>query len=439
MNSAVTPSFLFLSIVASSAFADEEHVLTTGTTTPVQLHESVSTAHVLTQAEIERLAPVDLPNLLGRISGVNFRDSGGRGSVSNVFIRGVAPGGVLVLVDGVRSASATTGATALENIPVESIARIEVVKGPLSSLYGADAVGGVIQIFTKSGDDSRFTEKTDVSGSAFATVGSFSTVEAGGNVVVGNNKARVSLGVNFEDTDGFDRTSLKTGGNDDDDAYEEKSLNVAAVFNINQHHRVQFNYLFNDSEPEFDNVFGEDTGFFSENEIEQISLKWDGKLSEDFSASAVVGQYRDENNTPVFLSEIESTRTQVSSQIHYTGIEKNIFTLALDYYNDHVPNYEEEDRENKGIAILHQWNGERVRWVGSARHDDNEAYGSDANYNAAVSYNLLDTIWASVSYGTAFLAPNFNQLFFPGFANPNLLPQESESFEISVKGQLEEY
>jgi len=146
--------------VLAAEFEDE--ILVTATRQPSPLKDVLPSSQVFTQEDIERLQPKDLPSLIGRMSGVSFRDSGGRGSVSGVFIRGASTSQSIILIDGVRTSSATVGATALEGIPIESIERVELVKGPLSGLYGADAVGGVIQIFTKKGRQQRLTPQIHV-------------------------------------------------------------------------------------------------------------------------------------------------------------------------------------------------------------------------------------------------------------------------------------
>ena len=159
IGAVITALIPFSTIAAET----ENEIIVTATREPVPMREVLPATSLITRADIDRIQPRDLPSLLGRLSGVDFRDSGGRGSVSGVFIRGAAPGQSIILIDGIRSASATLGTTALEGIPLDSIERIELVKGPVSGLYGADAVGGVIQIFTKRGKKQRLTPQVHAS------------------------------------------------------------------------------------------------------------------------------------------------------------------------------------------------------------------------------------------------------------------------------------
>ncbi len=105
---------------------------------------------VITRDDIDRAGPVSLAELLQREAQVEFRGTGGPGQPAGLFLRGANAGQTLVLVDGLRVSSATVGTTSIENIPLDLIERIEIVKGPLSSLYGPDAIGGVVQIFTRA-------------------------------------------------------------------------------------------------------------------------------------------------------------------------------------------------------------------------------------------------------------------------------------------------
>jgi vitamin B12 transporter len=172
-----------------------------------ELIDVLPTSHILTAADIEASQAQDIPDLLDQISGLSVRDSGGRGSATGFFLRGTSSSQTIVLIDGVRVGSATLGSATLNAYPIEAIERIEVVKGPLSGIYGADAVGGVIQLFTKKGGEGL--------GEITATIGSDSLTEYGLAFNGGNDKHSFRISAHAEDTDGIDRTSILTGGNDD--------------------------------------------------------------------------------------------------------------------------------------------------------------------------------------------------------------------------------
>jgi vitamin B12 transporter len=417
--------------VAVLAAEYEDEVLVTATRQPLALKDALPSSQVFTQDDIERLQPKDLPSLLGRMSGVSYRASGGRGSVSGVFIRGASTSQSIILVDGVRTSSATIGATALEGIPLESIERIELVKGPLSGLYGADAIGGVIQIFTKQGKQQRLTPEIHASYRTDDT--QEYSIEAG----AGNERGRVHATFAFENSQGIDHTSIKTEGNADRDGFDEFALNVSASYRILDELNAQVNFLRTDAYSEFDNLFGDGTGFDADTQVETNALKLTYTPSEKLRLSFGASHFVDEAVTPAFFSDITTRRTTYNLQIDYQVHDKHSITLGAEYYDDKVDtldNFVETSRDNIGGFFLWQRRYGKLSAVGSVRYDDNEAYGDETNGSVALKYDVFESLAAVVSYGTAFRAPSFNELFFPGFGNVNVRPEESESLEVSLKG-----
>jgi len=126
-----------------------DQVLVTATRTPIALQDSISPAQVIDRAEIERSQAPSLQDLLRGRAGINLNNSGGLGKQSSLFLRGTNSAHTLVLVDGVRINTGDLGLAMIQDLPLAQIERIEIVRGPQSSLYGADAIGGVIQIFTR--------------------------------------------------------------------------------------------------------------------------------------------------------------------------------------------------------------------------------------------------------------------------------------------------
>lgn len=419
------------SLPAFAGYKIDDEVIVTATKVEQPLKVALPTAHVITALDIDRLQPRDLPSLLGRISGVSFRDSGGRGSTSGVFIRGATPSQTVVLIDGVRSSSATTGATALENIPVEAIERIEVVKGPQSGLYGADAMGGVIQVFTRRGQSSGF------GGRIRASYGTHHSQDYGVSVSGGNEKHQFFASVSKENTEGIDRTDRETSGNGDRDGFEEISGNLSASFTLGESLKAQFNYVKSDGLSEFDNAFGTDLGRYSDSEMESIGTKLLYSPNQVVQFSLDLGYFSDHLITPAFFSDIQTRRHSAALQGDIRLNGAGVLTIGADYHSDDVSTltaFAETERDNEGYFV--QWQGDfaGISIVTSLRHDDNEAYGDDTNGSFSLAYPLSESVQLVASYGTAFKAPTFNQLYWPGYSNPNLLPEESETFELALKG-----
>lgn len=427
---------VFASLLTTQAMAAEQDVLSEIIVTAKAgqtLDNSLVTAHVFTADDIERVQAKDIAFLLQEVSGINITDTGGRGSTTGVFLRGTSSGQTIVLIDGVRVGSATLGSASLNSFPLESIERIEVVKGPLSGIYGADAVGGVIQLFTSNSQRS----EPGFGGSASATAGSDSLQEI--NVALHGGNARHSFYVTAqsEETDGIDRTSIVSGGNDDIDAFEQTSYSFGGRTQISDNTTAQLAVLYSDNYVEFDNTFGDDTGFFTETKTLSSALNVSTNFNDNLQWNTTLGINEDESITPAFGSEFTTERNSLSSEIAYTLNEQSSLTLGLDYYEEEISpadNFPVTDRDNKGVFALYQAKLGKFGFIGNLRYDDNSAYGSDSNASVALDYAINDSVRATASYGTAFVAPSFNFLYFPFFGNPDLLPEESESVELSLRG-----
>ena len=169
-------SYLFVMLALASAGpvpsaesdVDLDSVIVTATRTPEPVDQALASVSVITRADIERLQPHSVAELLAGLPGVSIANDGGLGKATSVFLRGTEADEVLVLIDGIRVGSATTGTTAFEQLPVDQIERIEIVRGPRSSLYGSDAIGGFIQIFTRR-DEGTLTPSLSLSGGTYAT------------------------------------------------------------------------------------------------------------------------------------------------------------------------------------------------------------------------------------------------------------------------------
>ena len=449
-------AFILLMLAASLAAAQQpeqdesentlDEMVVTATRVPTPLADTLPSTAVITSDDIERLQPKDLGRLLSLKSGLRFRDSGGRGSIGGLFVRGSASTQVLVLIDGIRTASATNGATAIEQIPLESIERIEIIKGPMSGVYGADAIGGVIQIFTKKYDRK----------------GSFATIKttAGSNQLrhyearggYGGKAFSITASLSNESTDGIDGTEFKGGGNEDRDGFEQASENVSLSTFLQDDLSLKLSHVQSRVSVDYDNI--SNFGSFSkanlgENwhqraKLNTTSARVEYDYSDNFNISGVFGVsgiFRTDN-TPdksVKQTRFNTRKTDLLIQANYHHSSQDQVSFGVDYQRDKVDSttaYEAAQRTNRGLFSLWQREGGRSSTVLSARHDENDAYGSISNYSLQQSFDLSDQYQLVASYGTAFRAPTFNDLYWPGSGNPNLKPEESRSFELSLRSDF---
>ena len=394
------------------------------------IDQLINSAIIFDLEDIEATQADDIPALLDAVAGVNFTDSGGRGSATSVFVRGVANSQIIVLIDGVRVGSATLGAAALNSYPIEAIDRVEIIKGPYSGIYGADAVGGVIQLFTK--------KSAEGIGSVSVTIGDDSLQELSLALHTSGENYSVHVAAQTEETDGIDRTSIVTDGNDDIDGFEEDAFSLGAEVNFSDNTKASLNILSSDNTVEFDNTFGSDPGLMTENETFSSAINVSHNFSDSLRWSTTLGINEDESETNgAFPSVFITDRNSIGTELGLSISSKSSLTLGLDYYEEDIESSNDfpiTDRDNSGAFAQFSHHSDIFSVIGSLRFDDNSAYGSDTNVALAGAVDLSETLRLSASYGTAFVAPSFNFLFFPFFGNPDLVPEESESFELSLDG-----
>ena len=208
-----------MSLPAATVLANDDidSIIVTGTRTPTNISESLSAVTLFQRADIERYQTSDLFDLMTRVPSASFVRNGGRGSSTSLSLRGNQGDHSLFLIDGVRIGSATTGGASLASINLATVERIEIIRGPKSNLYGADAIGGVVNIISrKTSSPSVFNIET--------SFGSNSTSESTAVAGLNGDRFNFTAAANVLHTDGIDHTESTAGVHGDDDAYRNNSL-----------------------------------------------------------------------------------------------------------------------------------------------------------------------------------------------------------------------
>ena len=235
-----------LSVIASASDSKiDETMIVTANRTETPISKVLSPVSVITSADIERLQITQMTDLLSRMTSVESLSSGGPGSTHGIFVRGGNTDHTLVLVDGVRMNSATNGSTSVELLDLSNIERIELVRGPASSLYGADALSGVLQIITKDSQEETFTLRADYGSQDWAKT----TVRATG----GNDTTTWALGLSHETFDDFDRREIDGFLNGDDDNYRNSQISANLRHQWAENVSTKVTYQLNKGESERDN------------------------------------------------------------------------------------------------------------------------------------------------------------------------------------------
>lgn len=417
-------------VLTSPAFAAEsaqlDEINVTATRTARTVDETLAPVEVITRPEIERSQAINLIDLLAGRPGIDLVSRGGYGSVSSLFLRGTKSEHLLVLIDGVRIGSVSSGGPSLHTLPLSQIERIEIVRGPRSSLYGADAVGGVIQIFTRKGE-------TGIHPSASITVGSNNTKDISASLSAGTKQTRYHLGLAYLETDGI---SAIKDNNPDDDGYSNRSLNASLGHTFSGGQQVDLQFLRTQGSVEYDDSF-DITGRYENDFVQQVA---NAKLSftplESWDVILTLGESRDETDDLVY-GEINTRRKQASWQNDLNLTQNQILTAGIDLLRDSVSGsltYAEDTRDNQAIFTQYQGAFGQLNLTAGLRHDDNEAFGNHTTGNLSLGHAITSQVRGILSYGTAFRAPSFNDLYYPGFSNPELQPEESTSYELGFTG-----
>lgn len=416
------------------ALAAQSPIVVTATRTAETADATLASVTVIDRADIERQQAHSVGELLRGVPGISVSNSGGLGKVTAVFMRGTESDHTLVLIDGVKVGSATVGTAAFQDIPPEQIERIEIVRGPRSSLYGSEAIGGVIQIFTRKGSG-------PMTPSFSAGAGSHNSYRLDGGASGGADRAWYNLHLAYEQTDGFNACTgdpVSFAGcatiEPDNDGYENRSVTLGSGYRFSNGAELSFNFLRTDGDTEFDGSFQNES-----DTIQQVAgAKLRYAVADIWDLSLHVGRNRDESNNlhdGVFSSRFDTQRDSASLQNDISIGDTDLLTLGFDYQNDKVRSnldFSESSRDNKGIFIQYQGQFGSHGLVAALRHDDNEQFNSEVTGNIAWGYTFANRVRLSASYGTAFKAPTFNELYFPGFGNPDLDPEESQSYEVAV-------
>ncbi|MDH5409025.1 MAG: TonB-dependent receptor [Gammaproteobacteria bacterium] len=428
-------SALFLSNLPSLHAEDQNAVVVTATRTAQTVDDSLASVTVLTSADIQRSQASSVQELLQGHAGMLFRNSGGLGKSTSLFMRGTNSNHVLVMIDGLKIGSATLGTVSLQDIPVSQIERIEVVRGPRSSLYGSEAIGGVIQIFTKKGS------KKSV-GNGHIGYGRYNTTEIGGGFSGINDKTQLNLQVSQTKSDGF--SALK-GNNADEDGYENLSASFAYKQKLSTTANFSINATSTTGTNEYDNRFDPVSDYSGDFEQSTFKISSDFSASDNWQMSIQAGlskdvfdEYADGISTN---SLFETDRTLLSWQNNISLNDKNTITAGLDYSLDEIDgstNYDVKERTNTALFSQYDWSGDKSNFIVGLRVDDNEAFGTHTTGNVGWGMKLNSKVRLIANYGTGFSAPTFNDLYWPdglfSYGNPNLKPEESKTAEIALRG-----
>lgn len=409
-------------------------------------NDSSAANTVFTREDIDRLQPGSVTDLLQRVPGVQVAQAGGRGSLPGIYIRGTQSAQSLVLVDGQRIGSSTSGDSNLQHLNIDQIERVEVLRGSRSVIYGSDAIGGVIQIFTRRGTEQNLQPRLHLG------FGSHQTWERSLGLAGGDEKTRFNLGASLDDTAGLDRTHESYPSDSDHDAYRNKSISLSLSHALTDDIEVGANLLDNRGKSEFDNPFGRfDTSTFasvqqqpySDFNVSSVSSYVDARVNDAWKTRVEFGHTENREKTLDKLSDertvFNTYRDSVNWQNDLTLDARNSLILGGDWYEDRINSstaFEENSRWNRAAFIQHRYQADSFSTELGLRHDDNQQFGGQNTWSGTFTLPLNPNNDLLLSYSEGFRAPTFNDLYYPDFSNPALKPETSKSYELQWRSQL---
>lgn len=429
---ALLPLLLAAPTQAVEQLAALDPVFVTATRQAQRASDVLFDTTVIERDEIRNAGPnATLNDLLARQPGIEINLKGGVGTDSSIFLRGSNNSHALVLVDGIRLGSTTTGYPAWGFIPLEQVDRIEIVRGSCSSLYGSDAIGGVIQIFTKRGDGPfrPFVE---------TGAGTWNTKSLAAGFSGSQDGWRYSLQTSQREGDSYSaiHNPKNSAYNPDKDGYEIRSSSGNLSYAPAKGHEIGVGFLESEGWNRYDS-YPKASDFKQSERIFGANIYTRNELTTAWTSTLKLGTSTDssrqyENHAKG--SQIRSEQTQLQWQ-NDIALPVGMALLAIERVEQGVsgsPNYAEDDRAINSYLV--GWTGkfDAHRVQVNVRNDDNSQFGNHTTESLAYGYQLSADWRASVSYGTAFKAPTFNDLYWPGSGNPNLKPEESENREASV-------
>lgn len=411
-------------------------IVVTATRTAQTEDQTLAPVTVITREEIELLQPSSLQDLLNDTPGMAISNQGGPGKVSALFLRGTNSNQVLVLVDGIRVGNATAGTTPIQDIPVEQIQRIEIVRGPFSSLYGSEAIGGVIQIFLRHAPGT-FTPNASVG------IGSYRHWKASSGFSAAGDRGWISVQATHDQTKGINACKIGAAevfaacfaDQPDRDGVHDNALTIHGAYRFDDRWSADALAMRSEGFNEYDGTYSDSDDYatqvvggqlhFRPNDTLNLSLR--AGSSSDFDKDFLQGVYVDHFDTRRTLASLQADAALAGGLLS-AGMDWQRETVASNYA------FTEDSRSDRGLFAQWQrtFGGQSLQ--ANVRRDDNSQFGGKTTGSVLWGWDFAKDLRITASWGTAFRAPTFNDLYYPGFGNPDLRPESSRNLELGLRG-----
>lgn len=419
---------LALFSLAAEAQQAAEPVIVTANRVVQPLSSVLGDVSVVERSTIERSGASNVADVLARLPGIEFARNGGPGGTTSVFIRGGENRHIAVYLDGVRLDSQSTGGALWEQIPLDQIDRIEVLRGPAAAVYGSDAVGGVVQLFSKRG-------KKGLQPNASVSVGSYRTLQAQAGLSGGADGLDYALSGSHGRSDGFSARTNATS-NPDDDGWRRSSISGRVGFQLAPQHRVDASLLATNLRAQYDGSLKDDD--LSYHTLRTGSLGWQGRWSDDSISRVQLSESRSTYETQPNYYRTETTLRNFLFQ-HEQRLGSQRLTIAAERREDELL--------NPATAFSGVLEGERAQnalslgWLGDfgdhalqahLRRDDDSEFGGKSTGSLAWGWRFAPQWRVTASAATSFRAPTLYQRFSE-YGVGSLTPESGRNIELGLR------
>lgn len=412
---------------AQTAAANQlDEVVVTATRTEQPLADLVADVTIVDRETIENSGVTGVVDVLARQPGIEISRNGGPGTTTSLYIRGAETRYTAVFIDGVRVDSQSTGGAPWETIPLALIDRIEIVRGSAAAVYGSDAIGGVIQIFTRRGE-------AGVQPFVSVGAGSQGTYNAAAGIAGATGAWDYGVSASYEESDGFNALTNDAawGYNPDKDGYDRKSAQARLGFKVNDQHRLDASLLISRLNSGYDNSATEDDR--NKHRLNTVNLGWKAQWSERYSTHLSVSDStaRYETTPSPYLADT-NVRSYLFQNEYRLGIHQ--FTAALERREDTLENLDfgSKDRSQNALALGYGLRAGAHSVQANARYDDDSEFGGKGTGSLAYGFAVNPNWRLTASMGTAFRAPTLYQRF-SDYGVASLQPETSRNAEVGIR------
>lgn len=420
--------------LAQDTAADETVVVTANRVEQPQ-SSVLASVSIITRKDIEAMQADSALEVLRTLPGVEINSLGGKGQETSIYLRGTATQHTLVLVDGVRVNSATSGGASIGLIPAFAIEKIEVIRGPRAAIYGSDALGGVISITTAGKGKSLHKATVGYGENNHQLLGWHSSGQL-------NEQTHGSFIAAKEKSDGY--RVYQRAPSEDEHGYDSTSFFGSVTHQINEQWSVDGSAYKQESDNEYAGQYGgpkqeSNNDFYSL--LGGVNFQGDNYHSKLTVSTARNEAWDGDADGASGKSALFTRRNNVTWLNTLTPIDEIALNIGLDYTKEKAhrggtstTDYDDTSKDNKAAFLTSLIGVDEFTAEASVRHDDDSSFGGHSTWSLGLGYQLLDDLQVVANSGTGFKAPTFNDLYWPGQGNPELEPEESVSHELGLRG-----